>query len=135
MSGDRLIVVAAEDARGFDGQVSEHFARCPFFLLADANGDAVTVSRVVPNPHSRTDQPGAALHFIQELGADAIIAGAMAPRAIEMFQSLGIDVATGARGTVVAALGAYIQGEHRGVWYDPLGRSDLCGERRPRRAP
>ena len=38
MSEERVIVVAAEDAFGFDGEVSAHFGRCPFFLLAEANG-------------------------------------------------------------------------------------------------
>ena len=38
MSEETLIVIAAEDACGFDGEVSAHFGRCPFFLLAEADG-------------------------------------------------------------------------------------------------
>ena len=96
MPEERLIVVAAEDACGFDGEVSAHFGRCPFFLLAEANGRMATVSEVVPNPYSGAHQPGAVPHFIRDLGADVIIAGGMGPRAIEMFHGFGIDVATGA---------------------------------------
>ena len=115
MSEEKLIVVAADDACGLDGTVSAHFGRCPFFLLAEANGTMATVSKVVPNPYRGADQPGAVPRFIHDMGADAIIAGGMGPRAIEMFHGLGIDVATGATGSVTTVLGAYLRGEHRGV--------------------
>jgi len=114
MSGDRLIVVATEDACGFDGEVSTHFGRCPFFLLAEADGRTATVSEVVPNPYRGAHQPGAVPRFIRDMGADVIIAGGMGPKAIEMFHGFGIDVATGATGTVTRVLGAYLRGEHKG---------------------
>ena len=131
MSGDRLIVVATEDAWGFDGQVSGHFGRCPFFLLANANGYTATISRVVPNPYFEAHEPGAVPRFIHELGADVIIAGGMGPRAIAVFQGLGIDVATGATGTVSAVLGAYMRGEHRGVVPCAHDHPDSCGGHGP----
>lgn len=115
MSEERIIVVAAEDALGFDGEVSAHFGRCPFFLLAEANGTRATVSEVVPNPFRGAHQPGAVPRFVRDMGADVIIAGGMGPGAIEAFHGFGIDVATGATGTVTTVLGAYLRGEHRGV--------------------
>jgi predicted Fe-Mo cluster-binding NifX family protein len=128
VSGEKLIVVSTEDASGFEGQVSGHFGRCPFFLLANAEGYTVTVSRVVPNPYYAAHEPGQVPHFIHELGADAIIAGGMGPRAIEMFHSFGIDVATGAIGTVSEVLGAYVRGEHRGVVPCAHDHPDSCGD-------
>jgi len=115
MSRERLIIVAAEDACGFDGEVSSQLGSCPFFLLAEANGSTVTVSTVVPNPDFGTQRPGAAPRFIHDMGANVIIAGGMEPRAIHAFHDFGIDVATGATGTVRTVLGAYIRGEHLGV--------------------
>jgi len=127
MSEERVIVVAAEDACGFDGEVSAHFGRCPFFLLAEANGTTATVSEVVPNPYVGAHQPGAVPRFIRGLGADVIIAGGMGPRAIEMFHGFGIDVATGATGTVTTVLGTYLRGEHRGVVPCAHDHPDSCG--------
>jgi predicted Fe-Mo cluster-binding NifX family protein len=127
MPAERRIVVAAEDACGFDGEVSGHFGRCPFFLLAEADGRRATVSEVVPNPYSRAHQPGAVPHFIRDLGADVIIAGGMGPGAIEMFHGFGIDVATGVTGTVSTVLGAYLRGEHRGVVPCAHDHADRCG--------
>jgi len=127
MSEARLIVVAVEDACGFDGEVSAHFGRCPFFLLAEADGKMAAVSEVVPNPYSGAHQPGAVPHFIHDLGANVIIAGGMGPKAIEMFHGFGIDVATGCTGNVSAVLGAYLRGEHRGVVPCAHDHPDSCG--------
>ena len=115
MSDERLIVVATEDACGFDGEVSGHFGRCQFFLLAEANGKTVTVSEVVPNPYSGAHQRGSVPIFIHEIRADAIIVGGMGPKAIEIVHGFGIDVAAGATGTVANVLEVYLRGEHRGV--------------------
>jgi hypothetical protein len=80
MSKERLIVVATEDACGFDGEVSSQFGSCPFFLLAETNGTIVTVSTVVPNPGFETHRPGAVPRFLYEMGANVIIAGGASRR-------------------------------------------------------
>ena len=127
MSEERVIVVAADDACGFDGEVSTHSGHCPFFLLAEANGTTATVSEVVPNPYRDSHQPGAVPRFIRDMGANVIIAGGMGPGAIEMFHGFGIDVATGASGSVMTVLGAYLRGEHRGVVPCAHDHRDGCG--------
>ena len=132
MSEERLIAIAAEDTRGFEGQVSAHFGRCPFYVLAEVDGTMATVSRVVPNPYSGAHRPGLTPRFIHDLGADVIIAGGMGPRAIDMFRGFDIAVATGALGTVEDVLGAYLRGERRGE--APCAGPHLygCGEREGR---
>jgi predicted Fe-Mo cluster-binding NifX family protein len=129
MSDQKLVVVAADDALGFDGEVSAQFGRCPFFLLAEANGTTATVSRVVPNPYRGANQVGPLPRFIREMGADVIIAGGMEPSAIEMLHGFGVDVATGTSGSVMTVLGAYLRGEHRGVVACARDRRDACGAR------
>jgi predicted Fe-Mo cluster-binding NifX family protein len=115
VSEKRTIAIAAEDDRGLIGQVSGHFGRCPYYVLAEVNGDAVIGSRVVANPYFDLHRPGVMPRFIRDLGVDVIIAGGMGPRAIDMFHGFGIDVATGTTGAVEEVLGAYLRGEHRGV--------------------
>ena len=100
MTEERLIAVASEDSSGLEGQVSAHFGRCPFYVLAHVNGDTVVQSQVVANPHFGEHRPGMMPQFIHGLGANVIIAGGMGPRAIEMFHGFGIEVATGATGPV-----------------------------------
>jgi predicted Fe-Mo cluster-binding NifX family protein len=132
MSEERLIVVAAEDACGFDGKISAHLGRCPFFLLAEANGSTVTVSEVVPNPHLGANQPGAVPRFIRDMGANVIIAGGMGQGATEIFHGFGIDVAAGATGTVAMALGAYLRRERREAVSCVQNLPDSSGGRGPR---
>ena len=131
MSEERLIVVAAEDDRGIDGEVSGHFGRCPYYVLAEANGGTVIGSRVVANPYFDLHRPGVMPRFIRDLGTNVIIAGGMGPRAIEMFHGFGIDVATGATGSVAEVLRAYLRGEHRGVVPCAHDHPDSCGEHGP----
>ena len=128
MSEERLIVIAAEDARGFEGQVSAHFGRCPYYVLAEVDGTMATISRIVPNPYTGLHQPGVMPKFIHDLGADVIIAGGMGPKAIDMFHGFDIAVATGAIGTVEEVLGAYLRGEHRGEAPCSGPHQHGCGE-------
>jgi predicted Fe-Mo cluster-binding NifX family protein len=62
-----------------------------------------------------THQPGQVPRFIQGLGVDAILAGGMGPRAINMFSQFGIDVATGLTGRVRDVVGGYLRGEVSGT--------------------
>jgi predicted Fe-Mo cluster-binding NifX family protein len=111
MSEERLIVVAAEDPRGFDGEVSAQVGHSPFFLLAEASGNMVSVSEVVPDPYLDAQLPDAVPRFIRDLGAKVIIAGGMGQGTREIFRGLGVEVAPGATGTVGTALGAYLSRE------------------------
>jgi predicted Fe-Mo cluster-binding NifX family protein len=128
MSEERLIAVAAEDDRGLEGEVGAHFGRCPYYLLVDTDDQTVTGSRVVANPYFEVHRPGVMPRFIRDLGSNVIIAGGMGPKAIEMFHDFGIDVATGATGSVSTVLGSYLRGEHRGVVPCAHDHPDSCGE-------
>ena len=127
MTQERLIAVASEDSSGLDGEVSAHFGRCPFYVLIHTKGDTVVRSQVAANPHFGEHRPGMMPRFIHGLGANVIIAGGMGPRAIDMFHGFGMDVATGAVGSVEEVLGAYLRGEHHGVAPCAHDHPDSCG--------
>ena len=111
----KSIAVAAEDEVGLDGQVAGHFGRCRAYVVVETAGGEIRGDRVVPNPHAEAHQPGQMPRFIQGLGVDAILAGGMGPRAINMFAQAGIDVATGLTGTVRDVVGSYLRGELSGT--------------------
>lgn len=115
MSDTVNIAVAAEDEAGLDGQVAGHFGRCPAYVVVETVGGEIRGGRVVPNPHAQAHQPGQMPRFIQGLGVDAILAGGMGPRAINMFSEYGIDVATGLTGRVRDVVGSYLRGELSGT--------------------
>ena len=111
----KKIALACEDNQGLDGQISQHFGRCPSYLIVDVEGNEVKKSEVIENPYFTNHIPGKVPQFIKEQGAQVMIAGGMGPRAIDMFTTFGIEVVTGAVGNAGNVLQAYLRGEISGV--------------------
>jgi predicted Fe-Mo cluster-binding NifX family protein len=109
------IAISAENQNGLDSPVSPHFGRCPCYILVDVEGQEVKTVTVVDNPYYGNHDPGQVPGFIHSQGADVMLAGGMGRRAVDFFQQYGIQVATGASGTVGQALQSYLGGELRGV--------------------
>jgi predicted Fe-Mo cluster-binding NifX family protein len=120
------IAVASDDDRGLAAGVSAHFGRCPAYTLAEVQGDEIRSHRVVVNPHFEQHVPGAVPQFLSGLEADVVLAGGMGPRAVAMFTSLGIEVATGIRGSVADAIRAWLGGA-RGITPCRHDHPDSCG--------
>jgi len=116
----RIAVSAAED-RGLDSAVHAHFGRCPYFVLADLEGQAITSVKVVANPFYGNHQPGEVPAFIARQGAKVMITGGMGMRAVEIFQESGIEPVTGASGSARQAIEAYLNGSLQGA--GPCGES------------
>ena len=111
----KRIALACEDNQGLDGQMSQHFGRCPYYLIVDVEGDEIKKTDSVNNPYYNNHVPGMVPQFINEQRANVMIAGGMGPRAIDMFSNLGMEVVTGAIGNVGNILQAYLSGEISGV--------------------
>jgi predicted Fe-Mo cluster-binding NifX family protein len=111
----RRIALACEDNQGLGGQISQHFGRCPYYLIVEVEGLEIVKTETVNNPYYNSHSPGMVPKFINEQGANVMIAGGMGPRAIDMFTSLGIEAVSGATGNVGNILQAYLRGEISGV--------------------
>ena len=122
------VAVASDDNNGLAGQVSMHFGKCPYYVLAEVENGKVLRSKTEENPHFGNHQPGKVPMFIRELGADVIVSGGMGPRAIQMFNDFGIEVATGAVGKVENVLDAYLRGDLKGVVPCSHDHPDSCGK-------
>ena len=111
-----IIAVATEDDRGLDATLSQHFGRCPYYVVVSTDGDEVTEVKTVQSPFFGSHgQPGEVPNFIKGLGADVIIAGGMGPKAIGFFNELGIETITGASGRVSDVLMGYFKGQLKGA--------------------
>jgi len=81
-----------------EGQVAQHFGRCPEYTIFDVNDDDEIVSKnIVKNPGH---EPGFLPRFMSEEGVSVVIAGGMGPRAEQLFASEGIEIVTGVVGEV-----------------------------------
>lgn len=111
----KKIAVASEDHMGLNSQVSAHFGRCPYYTLVEIEDDKIKQVTNVENPYYISHgQPGLAPNFIKQQGAQVIIAGGMGPRAIEFFNELGIETATGAIGRTADVVNSYLEGNLQG---------------------
>jgi len=111
----KRIAFACEDNRGLQAEMSMHFGRCPYFTLVDIAEGAEPVVTVVDNPYYNNHVPGAVPQFMHTQNTNVMIAGGMGPKAIGMFEDLGIHVVTGVGGAVGNVLQAYLDGKISGT--------------------
>jgi len=110
------IALAVEDTGGLDAVISQHFGRCPYYTLVEVNEDEITNVAIEKNPfYENHGQPGQVPNFINELGAQVMIAGGMGPKAIEFFGQFGIQVVTGASGKTGEAVKTFLAGQLKGA--------------------
>jgi len=77
------------------GRLCAHFGHCEEFVLFDVDPDEKKIiarKALIPPAH----EPGVLPTYLQEQGANVIIAGGMGSRAQELFLGKGIQVVVGA---------------------------------------
>ena len=114
------IAISSEEKNGLDSLISHHFGRCPSYILVDVDGEEVQAVQGIDNPFAQNHQPGMVPEYIHNQGVNVMISGGMGMRAISFFDQYGIDVATGADGTVQTTLDRYFKGQ--------LGGAQPCRE-------
>jgi Mrp family chromosome partitioning ATPase/predicted Fe-Mo cluster-binding NifX family protein len=107
----RLVAVAANGSEGLEAEVSAHFGRCPFYVVAEIEGGEIKKVRAEKNPHFESHSPGQVPKFVKELDADVILTGGMGRKAQQLFEKLGVEIGCGASGTVRDAIKAFLAGE------------------------
>ena len=112
----KKIALAADDMLGLDGEMSMHFGRCPSYVVVRVEDDGnIAATEVVENPYFKQHTPGEVPRFINSIEVNVMITGGMGPKAIEIFNSFGIEVVTGVGGQVGNVLKAYLNSEISGA--------------------
>ncbi|WP_371806120.1 NifB/NifX family molybdenum-iron cluster-binding protein [Candidatus Lokiarchaeum ossiferum] len=91
-----------------NGQVSQHFGRCPTYTFIDVENSAVVKKTTVQNPGH---QVGTIPKFLHENSVNVIIAGGMGRRAIDFFNQYNIQPILGASGTIENIVDVILSGE------------------------
>ena len=97
-----LIAIAKEG-----NQVSQHFGHCEGFELVEIKDGKIAGRGTVPNPGHR---PGFLPVFLAQKGVKVIISGGMGGSAQNLFAQNGIEVYTGAQGTITDIIDLYLAG-------------------------
>lgn len=93
------------------GTVCAHFGRAPDFTFVTIENSKVIEKVVLPNPGHEV---GSIPKFLNEHGANYIIAGGMGRRAVEFFNQYNIEVITGVEGTIDNVTKEFINGTLEG---------------------
>lgn len=110
------IAVATDDNRGLEAVLSQHFGRCPYYILVEVDDNEIGEVKALENPfYGSHGQPGEVPAFIKSTGAHVIIAGGMGPKAIGFFEQYGIQVVTGVSGMVQEVIQLYLDGQIQGA--------------------
>jgi predicted Fe-Mo cluster-binding NifX family protein len=101
------ICVPTMGNKGLDDFVSEHFGRAPTFTVVDMETNEINV---FPNTSEHFGGVGAPPEILSEGGVEVMLCSGLGPKAINMFEQLGIEVYVGAGGTVRKAIRAFQSG-------------------------
>jgi predicted Fe-Mo cluster-binding NifX family protein len=116
----KICVPTLED-KGLDSQISPHFGRAPKFIVSDTDLDDEL--EVLDNTAEHFGGMAKTPEIIRDAGVDAILVSGIGPRAIRMFEQMGIRVFAGASGTAGDALEDF----HSGILQEATDE-DACAE-------
>ena len=105
-------MIVCVTAKGSDLQaaVDPRFGRCQYFLFVDTEGLSC---KAVENPF-RQIMGGAGIQagqLIAKEGAQALLTGNVGPNAFDVLHNTGVDIFTGAEGTVREAVEKLAEGD------------------------
>jgi len=102
------IAIPCSNNNGLKSEISMHFGRSPYYAFVDVEGDKIKNFEILPVPFAEHG-PGDLPNFVKENKGDVVIAYGMGRRAIDFFNQLGIDIITGASGTVKEVVDAFLK--------------------------
>lgn len=87
-----------------ESQVSARFGRAPYFLVVDYESGEVLDSIENPNVAAGGGAGVQSSQLLARNGVELVLTGNCGPKAFEVFEAAGIEICTGAAGTVADAL-------------------------------
>ncbi len=91
--------------------VSAHFGKCEKYVLFESENGKLQNRIEVPNPGH---EPFFLPKFLHEKGVQKIICQGIGPKAIGLFNELGIEVIAGISGEIDKVIEDYLKGELKG---------------------
>jgi Uncharacterized conserved protein len=91
------LCIPSVNEEGLDSYVHQHFGRCPYYALIDDDTGEV---KVFNNTSEHLGGVGLPPELIKKYGVDIMLCAGLGPKAVGMFEDLGITVYVGAAGTI-----------------------------------
>ena len=104
-------VAISAQGKDMKSQTDPRFGRAKYFIVVDSESGAFTAHDNSQNLNAPQGAGIQAATNVANFGAEAVISGNMGPKAFATLQSAGIEIYTGASGTVQDALEAFKAGK------------------------
>ena len=98
--------------KSIEGNVSDVFARCPYFIIVEIENQKIEKFEVIKN-ESENQMSGAGISAAQlmpEKNVNAVITGNVGPRAFDVLKQFNIEIYTGS-GIIKEVLQKFINGK------------------------
>jgi predicted Fe-Mo cluster-binding NifX family protein len=115
------VCVPSAGQGGLEDLVGEHFGRSPTYTVCDTETGEV---EVIPNESEHMGGSGLPAEHLAAAGVDVVICSGIGRRAVDLLSRYGIEVVTGASGTVGEAIRAWREGRLGGA--APCDHSGGC---------
>ncbi|MFA5725478.1 MAG: NifB/NifX family molybdenum-iron cluster-binding protein [Candidatus Omnitrophota bacterium] len=107
-------ICVTSEGGSLDSKVDPRFGRCQYFIIIETDSLGF---EVVKNPNIES-MGGAGIQSAQLVASKkvkAVVTGNVGPNAFQTLQAVGIEVFTGASGTVKGTIEQYKKGEFKAV--------------------
>ncbi|MDD5566197.1 MAG: NifB/NifX family molybdenum-iron cluster-binding protein [Candidatus Omnitrophica bacterium] len=107
-------ICITSEGNSLNASVDPRFGRCQYFIIVDT--DTLEFEAVEnPNIESMGGAGIQSAQFVTSKKVKAVVTGNVGPNAFQTLQAAGIDIFTGASGTVKEAIEQYKKGEFKAV--------------------
>lgn len=101
------VCVPTGDDSGIEGIVEQHFGKAPTYTIMDTDTGEVYV---IPNESDHMGGVGLPPEYLHKNGVEIMLCAGLGYKALRMFESYGVRVFVGAKGTVKDTLTAWETG-------------------------
>ena len=105
-----MIIAISSSGKTLDSPVDPRFGRAPYFITVDSENGAFEAHSNTQNLNAAQGAGIQAAETVSRLGAEVLITGHCGPKAFRTLSAAGINVVTGAEGTVKDAVDAFQAG-------------------------
>ncbi|MDD3042117.1 MAG: NifB/NifX family molybdenum-iron cluster-binding protein [Methanosarcinaceae archaeon] len=101
------VCVPTRDENGLDGLVEQHFGKAPTYTILDTESQEVSV---IPNTSEHMGGVGLPPEYLHQNGVDIMLCAGLGFKAVQMFETFGIEVFVGVGGTARDSFAAWEAG-------------------------
>jgi predicted Fe-Mo cluster-binding NifX family protein len=110
--GNNMKIAISASGKSLENNVSEIFARCPYFIIVEIKDGKIDKTEIVEN-ESVNQMGGAGISVAQlmaEKDVNTVITGNVGPRAFDILRQFGVEVYQG-QGKVKDAIEKFLEGK------------------------